>query len=113
MKAISWVMMVGLMLGTVAPELSFATTASATSVDMASAQSEKATTNNAAGAGIVNLNTADVSTLETIKGLGATKAQAIVNYRQQHGNFASVEDVSKVPGIGPKMLAKIQAELTV
>lgn len=114
MKAFSWVIVVGLMLGTVAPELSLAATTNA-SADVSLSAPDKAAvaTRNVANAGVVNLNTADVTALETIKGLGATKAQAIVTYRQQHGNFASVADVAKVPGIGPKMLVKIQDELTI
>jgi competence protein ComEA len=114
MKAFSWVIVVGLMLGTVAPGLSLAATTNA-SADVALSAPDKAAvaTRKVANASVVNLNTADVTALETIKGLGATKAQAIVNYRQQHGNFASVADVAKVPGIGPKMLVKIQDELTI
>jgi len=109
MKAYSWLIVVRLVLGSIAPGVSMA----ANNAMDTPATAASAAINGSANASLVNLNTADATTLETVKGLGATKAQAIVNYRQQHGNFATVADVSKVPGIGPKLLAKIQAGLTV
>jgi len=48
----------------------------------------------------VDLNSADLSTLQQIKGIGPVKAQAIVNYRTQNGPFKSVEDLAKIKGIG-------------
>lgn len=110
MKLFSWVMMMGLILGTVAPELSLAATSSTNSATTLTTPEKSSVTTST---GVINLNTADVTALEHVKGLGATKAQAIVTYRQQHGNFASVADLSKVPGFGPKMVAKLQSELTV
>lgn len=56
----------------------------------------------------VDINTADLMTLETIKGLGATKAQSIIDYRTKNGKFTTTQDLEKVPGIGPKLLEKIQ-----
>ena len=58
-------------------------------------------------AGPVNINTADALTLsKNIKGVGLKKAQAIVAYREQNGEFKTVEDLKKVKGIGPKLLKK-------
>lgn len=56
----------------------------------------------------VDINHADATQLSTLKGVGAKKAAAIVAYRQAHGAFASVDDLSKVKGIGLKMLARLQ-----
>lgn len=61
----------------------------------------------------INVNSADLAALETIKGLGATKAQAIIDYRTKNGHFKTVEEVENVPGVGPKLLQKIQSQITV
>lgn len=58
--------------------------------------------------GKVNVNQADLSQLETLPGIGAKKAQAIINYRTANGSFHSLEDLGKVKGIGPKMLEKLK-----
>ena len=47
----------------------------------------------------VDLNTADAAALETLPGIGAHRAQAILAYRAEHGPFVQVEDVLQVPGI--------------
>ena len=67
----------------------------------------------AAAAAMVNVNTATVDQLTTIKGLGPKKAQAIVDYRKDNGAFKSVEDLKKVPGISEKLFASIQPQVTV
>lgn len=56
----------------------------------------------------VNINTADSSQLETLKGIGGAKAQAILDYRAQHGAFKSVEELAHVKGMGEKRLAQLQ-----
>ena len=63
--------------------------------------------------GVININTASQSQLETLPGIGPVKAAAIVAYRQEHGAFKSVEDLVKVSGIGKKTLETIQAHITV
>ena len=55
-------------------------------------------------AAMVNINTADAKTLDTLKRIGLKKAQAIVAYREEHGRFKSVEDLTKVKGISEKTL---------
>ena len=51
----------------------------------------------------VNVNTASASELAAAaKGIGPTKAQAIVKYRKKHGDFTSVDELEKVKGIGPE-----------
>ena len=62
---------------------------------------------------LIDINTADARLLETIKGIGPGKAREITAYRKEHGKFASIEDLAKVKGIGPKLIAKIKSSLTV
>jgi len=59
----------------------------------------------AAFAGPVNINTADAQTLAAeLDGVGMSRAQAIVEYRDANGAFSSPEEVLKVKGIGPQVL---------
>ncbi len=60
----------------------------------------------------VNVNTADKAQLESLKGIGPVKAQAIIDYRAQHGPFRSLEDLDKVPGIGKGTLDKIRDDVS-
>lgn len=61
----------------------------------------------------VNINTATQSELEAIKGLGPTKAQSIIAYREANGNFKSVDDLDKVKGFGKASIEKIKDDLSV
>jgi competence protein ComEA len=63
--------------------------------------------------GKVNINTADEATLMTLDGIGESKAKAILEYRQKNGPFKSVDDLTKVKGIGDKILAQLREQLTV
>ena len=63
--------------------------------------------------GAVNINTATKEQLDALKGIGPTKAQAIIDYRTKHGPFKSVDDLEKVPGIGPATLKDIRKDVTV
>ncbi len=56
-------------------------------------------------AGLTNINTADAKSIAaTMNGVGMAKAEAIVEYRNQHGKFSSLEDLLQVKGIGIKTL---------
>lgn len=56
-------------------------------------------------AGPVNVNTADAETISAeLKGIGLSKARAIVEYREKHGPFKTVEDLKLVSGIGDRTL---------
>lgn len=58
-------------------------------------------------AGPININTADAETLDKVMvGIGPSKAKAIVDYRKEHGAFASVDDLTAVKGIGEKTIEK-------
>jgi competence protein ComEA len=59
----------------------------------------------------VDLNTASVDQLQGINGIGAKKAQAIVDYRKKH-KFTKTTDLMNVPGIGPKLFAKIKGQVS-
>ena len=62
----------------------------------------------------VNINTADAQALsKNIKGVGLKKAQAIVAYREKHGAFENIKDLTKVKGIGSKLLEKNSGSLLV
>lgn len=61
----------------------------------------------------VNLNTADREELEVVDGIGPKKAEAILNYRDKHGLFKSVDDLKNVNGFGEKTVAQMRSKLTV
>jgi len=54
----------------------------------------------------VNINTADLAKLQTLSGVGAAKAQAIIDFRTQNGNFKNADELLAVPGIGPNTIEK-------
>jgi competence protein ComEA len=55
----------------------------------------------------VNINTADVQTLATgLKGIGVSKAEAIITYRETYGSFKSIEELSEIKGIGEAIIAQ-------
>lgn len=66
-----------------------------------------------AAAALVNLNTADAALLDTLPGIGPSKASAIIDYRTQHGPFARIEDIQNVSGIGASTYATIAPLITV
>lgn len=63
-------------------------------------------------AGPVNVNTADAATIAAeLSGIGLVRAQAIVEYREANGPFASIEDLLEVSGIGPHVLDINRADI--
>jgi competence protein ComEA len=60
----------------------------------------------------VNINTATKEELTSLKGIGEKRAQDIIDYRTKNGPFKSVDDLEKVPGIGPGTMKQIRSELT-
>ena len=65
------------------------------------------------GGGLVNINTASVSELTTVTGIGESRAQAIIAYREANGGFQTIEDIKKVDGIKDGLFAKIKDKITV
>lgn len=60
----------------------------------------------------ISLNTATVAQLRQLQGVGEKKANLIVEYRQKHGGFKSIEELQKVKGIGIKNFQKNKASLS-
>ncbi|MBI5059787.1 helix-hairpin-helix domain-containing protein [candidate division KSB1 bacterium] len=58
----------------------------------------------------VNINSATAQDLERLRGIGPTLAAAIVEYRDQHGPFGSIDGLTEVSGIGPKRLEQMRAQ---
>ncbi|SFH46491.1 competence protein ComEA [Tindallia magadiensis] len=63
--------------------------------------------------GMININTADVKTLETLPGIGPVLAQRIVDYRNQKGEFSHTDDLMNVAGIGEGRYRDISDQITV
>lgn len=61
----------------------------------------------------VNINTASQQQLDSLKGIGPSKAKAIVNYRKKNGPFRSVEELRNVPGIGEATLQNLRGEVSI
>src|SRR3990170_4190361 len=61
---------------------------------------------------VVNINTATKEQLTSLKGVGEKRAQEIINYRTKNGPFKTVDDLEKVPGIGPGIMKQIRSEVT-
>ena len=66
-----------------------------------------------AAARTVDLNTASVSELERLPGLGPELARRIVIYRQDHGRFSETDELSHVRGVGPKTLEMLRAYIRI
>ena len=64
-------------------------------------------------AGLVNINTADVSRLCTLPGIGESRAADIIAYRESQGDFTACEDIMQVPGIKESVYSKISGRITV
>ena len=63
--------------------------------------------------GLVNINTADITGLCALPGIGEGRAKAIIEYREKQGGFQKKEDIMQVSGIGEKMYARMEDYLTV
>jgi competence protein ComEA len=62
---------------------------------------------------IVNLNSATTTQLDALPGVGPSLASAILEYRRQHGRFATIDELLQVPGVGPAKLAALRPHLRV
>jgi competence protein ComEA len=61
----------------------------------------------------LDLNTASVSEFDALPGIGVARARAIVAYRDANGPFRAVQELARVPGIGPAALGRLQGRLRV
>jgi competence protein ComEA len=61
----------------------------------------------------ININTATAEELTSLKGIGKAKSQAIIEHREKHGLFKTVDDLKVVPGIGDKLLEQLRPQITV
>lgn len=61
----------------------------------------------------VHLNTADLSQLQQIPGIGEKKAREIIQYRQDNGSFKSIDELQEIDGIGQKTVEKIKNFVTI
>ena len=61
----------------------------------------------------MNINTADAEELATLKGIGSSLAQRIVDYREQHGAFKSVDEIKNVRGIGQNKFDDFKDKITI
>lgn len=65
------------------------------------------------GEGKVNINTADAAALQTIPGIGPSKADRIIEYRESEGKFNEIDDIKNISGIGNKTFESIKEYITV
>ncbi|MDD2781019.1 helix-hairpin-helix domain-containing protein [Sulfuricurvum sp.] len=63
--------------------------------------------------GVVNINKANSAQLQSLSGIGPTKAQEIMKYRKAHGGFKTADELVNVKGIGPKTLQKLKSQVSV
>ena len=63
--------------------------------------------------GKVNINTADITLLCTLSGIGESRAKSIITYREKHGEFQKIEDIMQISGIKEAAFEKIKDEITV
>ena len=61
----------------------------------------------------ININTASIEEIKTLSGIGESKAQAIIEYREKNGDFKRIEDLMNIKGIGESIIDKIKNQATV
>ena len=82
-------------------------------IQMQGAGVEDIVTGNADVSGKVNINTAGKEELMTLTGIGEAKAQSILDYREKHGRFGSIEDLMLIEGIEEGVFNKIKEDITI
>lgn len=108
------VLFVGIMAGILIGRLDDTTSVRLSAYDRISTETnhnEQTTQNNTPGK--ININIATAKELAMLPGIGQTYAQRIVDYRKEHGLFASIYELENVDGIGPKRIQAISEYITV
>ena len=62
---------------------------------------------------MININTANEESLVLLKGIGKTRAEDIIKYRNENGPFKSTDEIQNVSGIGPSTFSKIKDKITI
>ena len=60
---------------------------------------------------VLSINRASAEELDTLPGIGPSLAQAILEYREEHGGFSTLEELMEVPGIGEKIFAELKDQI--
>lgn len=76
-------------------------------------QTQNTASPNSSSGDLVNINTADIERLKTLKGIGPALAQRIIDYREQHGAFKSIDEIKNVSGIGQKKFDALKDKVTI
>ena len=85
-----------------------------TQVDANSLRNDACITNqNSTQTGLININTASVEELTKLPGIGESKAKDIIKYREENNGFKSIDELTKIAGIGESILVKIKENITV
>lgn len=82
-------------------------------IGLAPATAQPVTGSSTGTTSLININTADLTVLQEIPGVGPVLAQRIITYREQNGGFTSVEQLTEVSGIGEATFAQMQPLITV
>lgn len=100
------------LLATIGPHLAFSAAAAAVPL-LPITSTQPGAPGSPEGPAAVDLNTADVTMLDALPGVGPGRARAIVGYREANGPFHAVQELARVPGFGPAALARLQGRVRV
>lgn len=89
------------------------TEVSKTTRQVAGASTSKEDSSSSDISGLVNLNTASLSQLDSLDGIGPTYAQRIIDYRESNGAFTTIDQIKNIKGIGDKTFEKIKDKITI
>ncbi len=84
-----------------------------TSTSETSSSGESTSSDSSQIAGVVNINTASASELDSLPGIGPTYAERIIEYRESNGGFSSIDELKNIKGIGDKTFDKLKNSVTI